>query len=136
MAANRGWALSGGVVLALVTAVPVGCSDGCGDLSCDPIAASVRTDLPDPLRITVCLDDDCRDLTDGRSIEGADVTGGFSGFGSESLPDENVHVRVAARDGSGNVLATFEDRRKPTNGCCGNYVAFRFDGEELRWVDG
>ena len=124
-------------VLALALGTQVGCSDECDDLSCDPIGASVRVTTPDPLRITVCLDDDCRELEDGRQVEGTDVSGGFSGWEGISLPDEEIHIEVEVRDDAGQVLATFDETRKPSGGrcSCGRYAAFRFDGDSLEWWD-
>lgn len=137
MAVIRRGTLSGAVVLALATGIPIGCGSDACDASCDPIGASVRVETPDPLRITVCVDEDCRDLDDGRRFEAGEVVGGFSGWQGVGLRDEEVHIRVAVRDESGVLLATFDDTREPAGDadCCGKYVAFRFDGDSLEWWD-
>jgi hypothetical protein len=135
MAVKRGWTLGGAVLLALATGIPIGCgSDACA-LSCDVPHATVRTDKGDPFRVTMCIDDDCRDLGDRYVTETDPGYAEVRGF-DDALPDGPARIRVTVRDAAGEVVSTFDDVREPARGCCGPFIALTLKDDDLVWVDG
>ena len=135
MAVIRGWTLSGAVVLALATGIPVGCgSDACA-LSCDAPHAAVRTPgVTDPITMEMCVDGDCEELEDQRTADYPEY-GVFRGF-DYRIPTDDTKITVTVRNGAGEVIASFDETRTPQlSECCGYYIAIDFDGSALIWRD-
>lgn len=92
-----------------------------------PSAGVDTTGLDGAARVTMCLDDDCRDLD-----QIPDLPGLFNGFAG-ALTSDRVHIRVAVRDADGAVMATLDDTRKIPSDCCGLYLRVQ-DGDDGLFV--
>lgn len=126
MAGGSRWALRGVFIAVMATGIPVGCgADECGTSCAAPAAYIARDGLPDGVRATLCIEDDCRDLVEDPTF------GAWSGF-TDEVPQEDSHVRAAVRDADGNVLATFDGAGRPGRCSCG-VIDLRLEGDELVW---